>query len=648
MKKYLNKDYWKSAFKPGNNSWGWVLAELLLLGLWALWVGQEYLDFDPNIVPFGREFGMIVQSFHFWDRVIECGWCALWDGSQNGGFPAIANPQSGILHPIIMLSVLALGVVNGSKIIIIAAIWFAGVANWALAKQMKLGFLPRIWGGAIVMVGGHLAGRMEPALITMVLATAMVSLVYPAVLAVANSNNRKTVVILAVISVSAILAGQGYLQLGLLVTLPAFGFLLLDNSLKIIPRWKDYAIAAVFAALISAPFLVPFINLSGKFSKDVDFEFFSAQPLTYSPLNLVIDSFDFYIIDTLSHIAISNLYILFIGWVPVILAIIGLSMSRMKDRQVLYLASSAALIFLFVSPTSLKWFVKIFPTLAFFRFPSYILGAAITPIIGVSAYGLDRMLKLSWPKLNISLAEKPKQFIKGFSLKWILLIPLVIGLNQAFAFSRYYLASIPVSEEALVLLEELKTEGLEWIQPPFGEQFWLEPAVDMGMKISIGLMPWSIDEHPLPIPLLEATRYSEPPAPNAQPILTVNDVYIYFREGERYASVLTPSAYIPCVASGSGGRIEVRCSSPGSGILRVKENMLPGWEAWIDGDEVQLVGDNWLEVEAMPGEHLYTFRYLPWDVPVGLALSVLGISLCVWWWRKPDSIGDISVNSANS
>lgn len=52
----------------------------------------------------------------------------------------------------------------------------------------------------------------------------------------------------------------------------------------------------------------------------------------------------------------------------------------------------------------------------------------------------------------------------------------------------------------------------------------------------------------------------------------------------------------------------------------------------MDGEPVSLVGEQWLEVEAPAGEHIYEFRYLPWDVPLGLALSFLGIILCVWLW----------------
>ena len=32
------------------------LLEIILIGIWAFWIGQDYLNFDPSIIPSGREF----------------------------------------------------------------------------------------------------------------------------------------------------------------------------------------------------------------------------------------------------------------------------------------------------------------------------------------------------------------------------------------------------------------------------------------------------------------------------------------------------------------------------------------------------------------------------------------------------------------
>jgi len=47
-----------------------------------------------------------------------------------------------------------------------------------------------------------------------------------------------------------------------------------------------------------------------------------------------------------------------------------------------------------------------------------------------------------------------------------------------------------------------------------------------------------------------------------------------------------------------------------------------------------LAYNDWLVVSAPAGSHVYSFRYLPWDVPVGLLITLVGIGFCVWLGRR--------------
>ena len=55
---------------------------------------------------------------------------------------------------------------------------------------------------------------------------------------------------------------------------------------------------------------------------------------------------------------------------------------------------------------------------------------------------------------------------------------------------------------------------------------------------------------------------------------------------------------------------------------------------WRDGERVELKDQSWLQVEAPAGQHDYEFRYLPWDVPLGILLTLVGIGLCGWMWFR--------------
>jgi hypothetical protein len=110
-------------------AWSLPALELAFLAVWALFVGREYLNLDPAVIPAGREFNAAIQAHHLWTRFQTCGWCALWDGSERGGFPAFVDLLGSALHPLVIFTTLLFGVINGAIISLIASLWIAGLAQ---------------------------------------------------------------------------------------------------------------------------------------------------------------------------------------------------------------------------------------------------------------------------------------------------------------------------------------------------------------------------------------------------------------------------------------------------------------------------------------------------------------------------------------
>lgn len=617
----------------------WILAgfELFIIALFAVWVGRAYLNLDPREIPFGREFMMVIQSHNLWDLVKECGWCAVWNGSTSGGYPAFAELYGAPLHPIIAITTILWGVINGTKVALLTSLWVAGFAQWWIARELKLGWLPRIWAALIAVSGGHLAGRMEVGAVIITFSIAMASLVIPGLLMVARRRDGRSVVVLAIVAASAILGGQGYLQIGLVFTLPALTFFLFDRRLRLQIVWKKFAMAGILALMLAAPLLVPLLRFLPEFGKPIDPDFESVQPLEYLPLNLVINDMDFYFNSkVLGMIGAPAPYTLFIGWIPVLLAVFGTGLSRREDRkQIKFLAWSALLVFILSSGAVLKLLIKIIPSLAAIRFPSFIAGLAIPMILGLAAYGLDILLKLDWPRLMISLADSRKESQQGFSLRWILLIPLIISLGSTTAFARGWLTTLPQGDDVPWVFENLRTEDLQWVSPPFGEHYFITPSIASGLKISPGLKPWGWHEHTPPLPKRESIR-GELAVETAELLALEYGIFVYEHAGADYAAVETEFGKQACEGSGFGGKLQIHCENTASGRLIVKENMWTGWKAWRDGEPVQLIGERWLEVDAPAGSHTYEFEYLPWDVPFGLLLLLIGVALCSWFWWHPE------------
>lgn len=629
----------KSISVSARKNWLLPVLELSMIALLAIWIGREYLDLDLKEVPSGREFMMAIQSHNLWNQLRECGWCAVWNGSTSGGYPAFVDLFGAPLHPIVGLTTLIWGILNGTKMALLASLWLAGLAQWWIARELKVGWIPRMWSAFTVVAGGHLAGRMEAGAFTIMFSTAVASLVIPGILSVHRRGDHRAVILLAIAAASAILAGQGYMQIGLLAALPALVFLLLDEQLKLRPIWRKYVLAGGMTALLAGPFLVPLIHFLPNFSKGLDPSFQAAQPLEYLPLNLVIENFEYYSSgEILGKISAPAPYNLYIGWAPVILAILGTGLTRGENRRrVYYLVAGIILVFLIASGVALEWLMKVFPAVAAVRFPSFIAGLAVPMILGLSAYGLDRLLKIDWPSLIVKLSNTSQERARIISLKWLLIIPLVINLRSNVSFAHAWLFTLHQGDDVPWILEILQTPDLQWVSTPFGEHYFIAPAIEAGLKISPGLKPWGWKERELPTPALGAVRGGPPPG--TQKVGESFGISVYAHPDEYYASVVVDDKQQSCVASGSSGHIKVVCNNELPGRLIVKENMWSGWKAWCDGETVLLLDDRWLEVEASAGSHIYHFKYLPWDVPVGLIFLGFGIllSLLLWFRRTGET-----------
>src|SRR3990172_5683329 len=152
------------------------LAEWAIIGLWAAWVGRAFLNSNIFDWPVGREFGSQVLSHHLWVQMQRCGLCALWNGQVNGGYPALADVFGSSLHPVVMVTTLMLGVVNGVKATFIISLGLAGLAQWWIARTLGTGRVARLWSAFLVIVGGHLATRLDVAAFDLVTSTATCSL----------------------------------------------------------------------------------------------------------------------------------------------------------------------------------------------------------------------------------------------------------------------------------------------------------------------------------------------------------------------------------------------------------------------------------------------------------------------------------------
>ena len=134
-----------------------------------------------------------IQNHFVWDRVSQCGLCALWNGNARGGYPAFAEVQDAALHPVVIVASLTLGAINGAKVGFIAILFImAGIVRqWWFARELGLRTLARLWSGAMAVAAGNLSGRMEDGVYAVVVSTAAAALTLPALLRVHRDGSRR-------------------------------------------------------------------------------------------------------------------------------------------------------------------------------------------------------------------------------------------------------------------------------------------------------------------------------------------------------------------------------------------------------------------------------------------------------------------------
>lgn len=604
----------------------WI--ELSAIAIFGIWVSKPYLNFNPQVWPTGNEFASSVQNNYIWTLLPKCGICMLWNGGLNGGAPAFAELQGSVLHPVTVITTLIWGVANGAKVALIISFILGGWAQWWIAKILKLGRTARLWSGAIAIVSGHLSGRME--LGTGILSVVACTLIIAPGLSTALNGRKRDIILFGLMVALAVMSGGGYMQAGMfLAMLPAFLIFTINSRLKLTPAVKNFGMAAILAVLLSGIFWVPMVHLFPDIFKDTDTQFVDSQPLAYEPLNLVISDRDFQSNTSLSKTPYPVLNSIYIGWIPILFAILAFRAPKSKKeiKVFLFFIISIGLIFLTSSSLLLKFLVSIHINIAGgVRFSSFISALAVPYILALSAWGIDWLIKKSWPVIEFLLTEG---VTINLSTKIYMAIPLIWAIVSCYNFGRYWISVAPIAIDNWQVAEQMKTENASWVSFPYGEHFWMIPGLDLGLKIGRGISHWEWKGRDFPPPTIEGTR-DQVDQTSSTFLTQIFGVNIIEHPDTYYSYIESGDQEIPCTAKSLGGNIDVSCSSNSSGTLVVSENTFSGWTARIDGKSTNLTPYKyWLAVEAPPGSHTYQFRYRPWDVPLGIALTIIGIIILI-------------------
>lgn len=621
--------------------------EIAIVVLFALSVAQKFQGTGPRDLISGGDAFTNQQGRIFWDHVRSCGQCAFWNGDIRGGAPAASDALTDTFYPTTMAAIYAFGTVQGSKVALAVAIVLAGIATWWLAAELGLSWGARVAAGCMGAAASHTAGKMEQGLLVVVTSIAAATLVLPAILRIYRVPTWRSAALLGLTLGLTALAGQGYLQMGLVMLLPLSLILFWRNPRPVRQLASRIAVAGIVALLIGMPFLLPFARVYGMFDKVYDLGFSNMQPARYLALNLVISDRDFLRDHSLGKIGFAGWYIDYIGWIPVGLAFFGCYLLwRRSPQTALFLGCFTFGAFLIGGGAPFKWLTwshlpeNIQGFAYSVRIPAFIASLAVPPLIGFAAVTIDHAF--SWrPKTGGAVLRLGTHSIPGRLrgalplLLWIVTTAVIIvALRDMRTVARSWISTETVTAEtAAEFLQTLETDSLAWVSPMNNDGHLQLIGLIDGLKYSDTWRSWTLDQRPFP-PAYLAVQL-DPERPGMHRIGAWGD-YIRFMSDEenQYATASSPG---DCRASGEGGNIDVTCTLASPGRLTVQENQFGDWTATIDGVPTTVGNEGqWIAVDLPAGSSDVVFRYRPIDVWIGIALGATGYLLAVVLFLAPE------------
>ena len=602
--------------------------------LLAVWYHFVSLFIGSNKIQTGNEFGVHISSFQNWSNGLTCGLCMMW-GNMVDGMPVFADPYASFQHPLVIISTLLFGPLQAANITLAGAIFVMGLSGYLFCHTFQLHRLVRIWITVTMIYGGLTAGRIAMGSIGLPLSLSFAMLCFVYMLVWSQNPTRKNTVIFGILLSMLLMAGQGYMQIAFLfILIPMFGYFYTQRKSLIS---SQLAIMAVVVSALIAPFLFTFFANHSSFGKETDPAFGSAPPIGYIVLNYVVDNLEFYNTTLLGRQPYAYLYSNFIGY-PIVIAALGalvLALVRHpsieKVSSVIYVTVVSVILTLVLASGDMqRWLVGfgIAPLTEFLAglrnltLSASFAGGLLVLLAAFCADVLIRQLQAASATVQVGTWRIDS------SAHWLVVCVMVWHVLTLYAYNKQFYIfadSDPVIENAADFLKTQPSGGVN-----VENNFQVFPFIARQRKVITRMFyPWILNNVNNSAPAGEMYFFKSAPPDDMsiwQELKRFDGTWAIYKStdiNQQYA--LHTSALnevTPCVASGTGGDIDVVCTVPSTGILRIYENNLGSWQVWVDDVPTQVTDVNkFVAVNVAGGNHHISFRYRPWYTILGLAIS---------------------------
>jgi hypothetical protein len=651
---------------------GFALEWMLIIAIAFFYCGDVLLKFDPSklqqsgehdasaTLPLLAEIGL--------NRYSQL---PLWNPYMLTGFPHTGDPLGHFWHPTSTIPIMLWGGINGMKVSIFLAFIIAGLGQWMLAYMLGVKRVFRLWSAILFMLSGGLALLWRIGWYELLLGAAWFPWCFALYINALRKHTLRSVFFMSIAVFMVISTGGGYYPFylaGCLITL----FLVVFLQAKREERFKQIqtsALIVVVSAALSAVVIVPYLDVYRYYGRDVSVDAMQqySQPIEYGLMNYVIYTFDWFNESVLGTAGGWNWF--YIGWLPIAaLAFVPLAFAqspRLRRPIVITGILFVMLVMWFGNRfTPFEKVFDLFPFLYNLRFPNRLLIIATSPLLILSAVGLEHTYRLSkaWVKsikLTYSSSDrKNKVVFARVVIAWVWIFVLfsltknVYDINKPFAFIDESMN--PKPKATLSWLKEYDP-SLYYVNVGGGTIYWewTAPAYDMEMPMINFLYSRHLRTQDLQrstaSPFVAEAKYqislaSEPVPVNAEQIADFDGVLVWkIPDTLPYAFSVQPALAQPYtkLLKDQVSSVNVRFNGPNQvvakgapahdgDVLVVLMSDFPGWKLLVDGRPAELTPINgYLGAKMLPGIHSYQFYFLPSKFILGSVISIITVLVMI-------------------
>jgi Bacterial membrane protein YfhO len=655
--------------------WLLLFLELVILVSGVLLYSSPLLNLDSTYLAPGLELQPHISTLNL---LIE--WLhgkaefPLWNPIYETGRPWLADPFLFAFNPFYSLPFLLLGITNGVKIAYLINFVLAALGTWTLAKFLGLNAPARLWAGYTFAFSGGIVSHFTAGQPQLAFSLGWLPWATFSVFWVIKSKSVTSIVVTAIIQGLFFLTGNLYYQVYSLAAVLAIvvSFILFNDPssrTKAILRLLVVGVLTLgFISITLIPLLSArkyILNTGGYNIPETNFV--GSQKPVDSLLNYYLDDPAYYTSALFGKMPFLQESYRYIGFLPfVCLLWIIPAYERGKKRGEIVGLALAFLILLAwagIQFTFFKYLYHWLPILNQFRFPGRALGAGALFLILLAAFGIDRFWKDADEKrkelLNFSINNRPVFEVRtSWMINLCAMIILISHVYFLYLQNKQFTAWGSTSEtqsegnflqvmntDQTPLVEFTNTMLIEQVDHIFqdrirGNNLWdgWKPAgapVVLGDPNAIKVIPkywvvWEVEptdiKHPILVQKIGNLRIWQDP--DALPYaFTVDKSSLYDKQ-----SVSSPAQVQNVVAASRQwpNQISVQVDLAAPEVLIVTESWFPDWKVVVDGAPGKLESvSSFLAVSLNSGQHVIRFRYDPWSVKLGLAISCVTLLVMI-------------------